>query len=228
MLQDGGSEELPVKQLCMIAATLLCCSAAHAQTPEPEREVQGTTVTSRDPPIRVTVPKDARYIGADRWPLRGVADCEIHVFVDADADKLIQRLYWIQFEAFLPSQPGARYDYDRDGRTEMNGLVVRHRERFGETAGTPPAGSDLEHVQTLVAKAGYTWPREAVNTRLVHLPDDTKRREVMVIYIEDMAPTGKTSADFLSEGKISAAWTPVAAGVLQRAKARITFERVSP
>ena len=135
MLQDGGSEELPVKQLCMIAATLLCCSAAHAQTPEPEREVQGTTVTSRDPPIRVTVPKDARYVGADRWPLRGVADCEIHVFVDADADKLIQRLYWIQFEA---------------------------------------------------------------------------------------------SADFLSEGKISAAWTPVAAGVLQRAKERITFERVSP
>jgi hypothetical protein len=228
MLQDGVVRTDAVKHVCMTFATLLCCSVASAQTPAPERKVVGTAVTSRDPAIRVSVPKEARYIGADRWPLHGVADCEIHVFVEADASKRIQRLYWIQFEAFLPTQPGARYDYDRDAATEINGFPVRHRERFGATAEKTRAGSDLEHVKKLVAAAGYTWPAEAVNARLVHLPDDTRRREVMVIYIEDMASTGKTSADFLSEGKVSAAWTPVAAGVLERAKARVTFERVSP
>jgi hypothetical protein len=67
----------------------------------PERVVQGTTVTSAsDPAVRITVPKSAQYVGADRWDLYDVADCEIHVFVEADAQKIIQRLYWIQFEGY--------------------------------------------------------------------------------------------------------------------------------
>jgi hypothetical protein len=217
-----------VKHVCITLAALLSCTVAYAQTTAPERKVDGNAVTSREPPIRVTVPKDARYIGADRWPLHGVADCEIHVFVEADASKQVQRLYWIQFEAFLPTQPGARYDYARDATTEINGLEIRHRERFGTTTEKTREGSDLEHVQKLVAAAGYTWPREIVNARLVHLPDDTRRREVMVIYIEDMATTGKTAGDFMQDGKVSAAWAPVADSVLQRAAQRVTFEKVSP
>ena len=207
-------------------ASLLLAVSSYAQPPE--RKVDGTRVTSRSPAIRITVPKEATYVGADRWPLYDVADCEVHVFVEADATKRVQRLYWIQFEAYLPSKPDSTYNYDRDQVTTMNGLEVRHRERFGPSNEKPRAGSDGERVMRMVASAGYTLPPDTVNSRLVHLPDASRRSEVMVIYIEDMAPLGKTSSDFLVDGKVSDAWAPVGRGVLARATSRISFERVSP
>src|SRR5205085_3757302 len=55
--------------------------------------------------LTVRVPRSAAYAGGDHFVLQGVADCEIHVFVEADAGHRVRRLYWIQFEAYLPSEP---------------------------------------------------------------------------------------------------------------------------
>ena len=215
-----------MKPIVLSLAALLFCTGAHVQGAAPERTVEGSVVTSRDPAIRITLPKEARYVGADRWTLYDVADCEVHVFVEADAARNVQRVYWVQFEAFIPSQPDSKYNYDRDAIAEINGFAVHHRERFGPDDEKPRAGSDLEHVRKMILAAGYRLPKEIINARLVHLPDDTRRKEVMVIYMEDMATTGKTSADFIVGGKISDAWTPVGERLLERAKARVKFERV--
>ena len=185
-------------------------------------------MTLQRPPLRIRVPASAVYAGAHRWVLYDVADCEVHVFIEADANRQVQRLYWVQFEAYLASKPELRYNYERDEATTVNGYAVRHRERFGPSDEPPRAGSDLEQVLRLVAAAGYRLPRETVNARLVFLPDASRRSEVMVIYIEDMASTGRTSADFLADGAITAAWPPVAATVLERARARIAFEGTAP
>jgi hypothetical protein len=219
---------LMMRSIVFALAALLFCSGADAQVTAPARKVEGSVVTSRDPALRVTLPKDARHVGADRWTLYGVADCEVHVFVEADAAKTVQRLYWVQFEAYIPSQPDSKYNYDRDATTEISGLAIHHRERFGPDDQNPRAGSDLEHVRELVLGAGYTLPKEMINSRLVYLPDSSMRKEVMVIYIEDMASIGKTSADFLVGDKINDAWTPVAEKLLERAKVRVGFERVAP
>lgn len=207
---------------------LLWCGDAQAQPTALQARVEGSAVTLPRPPLRIRVPASAVYAGAHRWVLYDVADCEVHVFIEADAHRQVQRLYWIQLEAYLASKPELRYNYDRDQVTTINGFEVRHRERFGPSDEPPRAGSDLEQVLKLVAAAGYRLPRETVNSRLVYLPDDTRRSEVMVIYIEDMASTGKTSADFMADGAITAAWPPVAATVLERARARISFERTGP
>jgi hypothetical protein len=217
-----------MKRTVLTLAALLFCNPAHAQVAAPERKVDGSVVTSRDPAMRIRLPKESRYVGADRWTLYDVADCEVHVFVEADAAQNVQRVYWVQFEAYIQSQPNARYNYDRDAITEINGLAVHHRERFGAGDEKPRAGSDLEHVRTMILAAGYKLPAEIINARLVYLSDDTKRKEVMVIYMEDMATTGKTSVDFLADGKISGAWTPVGEKLLERAKARVKFEKVAP
>ena len=217
-----------MKRMVLTLAALLFCNGAHGQVTVPERKVEGSVVISRDPAMRITLPKEARYVGADRWTLYDVADCEVHVFVEADAARNVQRVYWVQFEAFIPSRPDSTYNYDRDAITEINGLAVHHRERFGASDEKPRAGSDLEHVRDMILAAGYTLPKEIINARLVHLPDDTKRKEVMVIYMEDMATTGKTSADFIAGAKISEAWTPVGEKLLERAKARVKFEKVAP
>ncbi len=84
-------------------ALLLVSTAATAADKEPERKVEGTTVTSdQDPAVKVTFPATAQYVGSDRWDLYGIADAELHVFVEADAQKRVQRLYWVQFEGYLP------------------------------------------------------------------------------------------------------------------------------
>ncbi len=217
-----------MKRIVLTLAALLFCNEAHAQVAAPERKVEGSVITSRDPAMRITLPKEAHYVGADRWTLYDVADCEVHVFVEADAAKKVQRVYWVQFEAYIPSKPDARYNYDRDAITQINGLAVHHRERFGAGDEKPRAGSDLEHVRDIILDAGYELPKEIINARLVHLPDDTKRKEVMVIYMEDMATIGNTSADFIAGGQISKAWTPVGEKLLERAKARVKFEKVAP
>ena len=63
----------------------------------PERKVEGHVITSmRDPAVRISLPNSAQYLGAQRWVLHDMADCELHVFVDATPQKLVQRLYWVQ------------------------------------------------------------------------------------------------------------------------------------
>jgi hypothetical protein len=77
----------------------------------PKPIVQSVT-SERDPKVRIQLPKSAQYVGADRWVLYGIADCELHAFVDADRQKNVQRLYWVQFEGYLPTKPELKHKYD--------------------------------------------------------------------------------------------------------------------
>jgi hypothetical protein len=60
----------------------------------------------------IQVPRLAAYLGAERWDLYDVADCELHLFVEAYPDKTVKAMYWIQFEAYLPTNEHT-YDYSR-------------------------------------------------------------------------------------------------------------------
>lgn len=69
-----------------------------AQAIEPQRNVKGNVIISeRDPRVRIQLPKSMRYVGRDRWVLYDVADCELHAFVESDAQHNITRLFWVQF-----------------------------------------------------------------------------------------------------------------------------------
>src|SRR3954468_15515081 len=82
---------------------LMFVAAAAAAEKSPERSVHGSTLTSsHDPAVEIRLPRAAKYVGAARWDLYGICDAELHVFVEADAHQQVQRLYWIQFEGYLP------------------------------------------------------------------------------------------------------------------------------
>src|SRR5258708_13184055 len=84
-----------------------------AQAQGPERRVQANVITSeRDPKVRLRFPKAVQYVGADRWVLYGIADCELHAFVEADEQKNVQRLYWVQFEGYIPTRPELKHEYN--------------------------------------------------------------------------------------------------------------------
>src|SRR5262245_10488566 len=59
-------------------------------------------------------------------------------------------------------------------------------------------GSDLEHILALVRSRGYAMPADMMSVRLVHLLDKQKRKELMIVYSEDLAMTG-LAADQLRE-----------------------------
>src|SRR3954452_3017532 len=155
-----------------LSAALLCYTAFASGSDKPERQVKANVLTSqRDPKIRIELPRSVRYVGADRWPLFDLADCELHVFVDSKAGKKVQRLYWLQFEAYLPSRPELHHTYPFTKTETISGLLFDVRSRFGASAETPKPGSDNEHVQALLHAKRYELPQALMNVRFVHLLD---------------------------------------------------------
>ena len=210
--------------LQQIAVLILLCISLAAQTTAPERAVQKNVITSvRDPSIRIQIPESVEYVGADRWILYGIADCELHTFVEADAQRNVQRLYWIQFEGYIPTRPDLHYTYDSPRHTAIGGLdfYVDTWVRPNDAATEP--GSDREHIETLIRSKGYKMPAGMMYVRLVHLLDEQKRKELMIIYGEDLASTRLTAAELKEGGSAYGRWAAIEKDVIERAQKKIAI-----
>jgi hypothetical protein len=207
------------------AVAAVLSSSLLSQSPIPQHRVQGHTITSEDePPVRITLPDSAQYAGADRWVLYGMADCELQAFVDADSRKTVQRLYWVQFESYLPTRPDLHHTYDSPRHTSIGGMdfYVDTWARAKDAPVTP--GSDVEHILALIRAKGYHMPENTISVRLVHLLDAEKRKELMIIYSEDIDPTGLAARDLEPGGKARERWPEMEKGIIQRAEKAIAVE----
>jgi len=215
------------KRLGILAmqCALLCGSLAGAN---PERKIEGSRVISQhDPAVDIRLPNSAQYAGADRWILYDIADCELHAFVEADAQHNVQRLYWVQFEAYVPSRPELKHTYDSPQHTQIGGMdfYVDTWARASNEETTP--GSDREHIEALIRAHGYKMPPGMIYVRLVHLLDEQKRKELMIIYGEDVAATGFAAADLGEGGKAHDRWPQIAKGLVERAQQKIAVGKTS-
>jgi hypothetical protein len=220
----------------MIGWIALAATAQAATAPAPNKAdppqaiVSGHTVAHKAAGLTIKVPASATYVGAERFDLYGVADAEIQVFAEADKDKRLTRLYWIQFESYWPDHPNNHYDYTGDRREQHWGNTVWVNSGPGSTTTPPRPGGDRAHVQAMLEKAGYKAPPEMMNVRMIQLLDDPKgtghgRRELMFIYAEDLAKTGKTLAELTdAKGENNAAWEPLDQPLVQRATTAFSVE----
>jgi hypothetical protein len=212
-----------------IVAVVLLCSFLPAQSPRPERDVGGNVITSaRDPRVRIRLPKSVQYVGANRWVLYDIADCELHIFVDADSNMNVQRLYWVQFEGYLATRPELKHTYDSPRHTSLGGMDFYVDTWVRRKDAEMRPGSDLEHVGTLLRTRGYHMPDGMMYVRLVHLLDERKRQELMIIYGEDVAPTGFTASDLQEGGKAYDRWSSIADGVVHRAEKSLVIDQKLP
>jgi hypothetical protein len=212
-----------------ILVIVLFCGCLVAQIMRPEREVDGNVITSeRDPHLRIHLPNSAQYVGADRWVLYGMADCELHAFVDVDAQKNVQRLYWVQFEGYLPTRPELKHTYDSPRHANIGGMgfYVDTWVRTKDAEMRP--GSDVEHIVALIRARGYHMPDGMMYVRLVHLLDEQKRKELMIIYGEDVAQSGLTAAELQQGGKAHDRWPTIAKDLLERAEKRVGIKQTRP
>jgi hypothetical protein len=215
------------QSLLPIGIAILACVPL-VPSEAPERKVEGNVIISRrEPEARIELPKSVQYVGADRWALYDIADCELHAFVEADPQKNVQRLYWIQFEGYLRTKPDLKHEYDSPRHTTIGRLDFYIDTWVRPDNAPTQKGSDREHIEALVRRQGYHMPAGMMYVRLVHLLDQQKRKELMIIYGEDLAPTGFSVADLGEGGKAFAQWPNIDKDLVERAKQKIALQQTA-
>ncbi len=193
-------------------------------TTEPEytglkRSVSGNELVSpRDPAAVLRFDPAYRYLGGQKFVLYGVADTEQHFFVETTAENELKSVYWVQYEAYLPGKP---YTYDYDDSPLR--VTLGDYEFYTDTAAfhfDPDVerrrGTDGAMVRRFLADKGYAYPREVLYARLVYLTDESRQKELMIIYMEDLATHGLTAAELNEGGARAARWPEVEQALLDR------------
>ena len=190
---------------------LLLASTLVAQTALQRRVEGNTLISTADPSASLTFDKAFVYAGGQSIDIFKVAGAEQYFFIDAAADRSVRRFYWVQFEHYYPDNTEV-YDYSRIpqkpvdlGRLAFMG-DVRVRPKYFTMDDRP--GSDSMAAADFLRAKGYRLDGAFVTLRLFHLPDATKRRELMVIYGEALppgAPEGPATAQITAHAQANVA-----------------------
>lgn len=210
--------------LSPFASTLAQSSSAFTPPPtvaasEASRKVKGQVLTSTAAPaIRLEFAKGFKYVGNQDFILYDVAHAEQHFFVDADKQGRIKRRYWVQFEGYLPNNAHT-YRYKANKTATIGGLdfiADAAPRNIKGSQGRPD--SDANRARAFLESKGYRMASDDVlSQRLVHLVDEAKRNELMIIYMEDLSATGLSAGDLSPGGRAAAQWDDLSKQLLDRA-----------
>lgn len=183
------------------------------------RSVSGNElVSNRDPRVVMRFHADFDYLGGQQFVLYGVADTEQYFFAESDENENLKSFFWVQFEAYLPDN-SYTYDYDDSpGRLQLGDFdfYVDTEVVASDPNRKQRRGTDGAMMRQFLASKGFTLPLNFLYARLVHLTDATNRKELMVIYIEDLAPQGMTPAELQEGGASADRWPLVENAMLER------------
>jgi hypothetical protein len=183
------------------------------------RSVKDQVLTSTEmPAVRIEFDKGFKYVGGHSFILYDVAHAEQHFFLDADKEGRVKRMYWVQFEGYLPTNSNV-YRYKVDKTQVIGGLEFiadAYARNIKANPGRPD--SDGARARAFLEGKGYRMASDDVlSQRLVHLIDDAKRDELMIIYLEDLSGMGLTAADLAEGGRAAPQWGEISNGLLDRA-----------
>jgi len=184
----------------------------------PIRRIDGQTLASSNlPKVTLKFDKAFKYVGTQSFVLYDVANAEQHFFVEAGKDKRVKRLYWIQFEGYLPGNTHT-YNYQRNKVVKLGHLEFIADAYARNTKTTPGrAGSDGSRAREFLKSKGFSMADEIMIQRLVHLTDESKRNELMIIYMEDLSALGMTAAELAPGGAKASSLEAVSSSLLERA-----------
>jgi hypothetical protein len=215
-----------------VSSKTLCArstSSSPTTSPGPPqvRTVKGQVLTSTEmPAIRIKFSKPFKYVGTQSFILYDVARAEQHFFVDADKQGRVKRMYWVQFEGYLPNNNHA-YRYKVNESVNVGGfdfIADAYARNIKVNPGRPD--SDGSRARAFLETKGYRMASDDImSQRLVHLIDEAKRHELMIIYIEDLSGMGLTAADLAEKGRAAAQWGTISKGLLGRAVRGMTVLR---
>jgi hypothetical protein len=191
------------------------------------RKADGQVLSSPTmPAIKLKFDKAFKYVGGQAFVLYDVARAEQHFFVDADNKGSIKRMYWVQFEGYLPSNTHS-YRYQSPKRAKIGDLEFI-ADSFARNVKTSPGrpDSDGSRARQFLEKKNLRMASDEVMAqRLVNLIDEQKRNELMIIYMEDLSPQKLTAVELAPEGRAAGQWEEISKALLERATKGIEIVR---
>ena len=193
-------------------------------SPISERSVQNNLLYSADAPvIHIQVNPSFTYVGSQSFILYNVAQVEQYHFVIVGPDRHVMRLLWIQFEGYLDNNQHT-YHYPASAKLALNGYEFLHDSNvlnIDQDFQERP-DSDSAHVVTYLREQGYDLRGDTIYKRLVWL-DRAKRKELMIIYSEDLKGIGLDMAEVAKIDRSSKRWVELEQGLHQRALESFTI-----
>lgn len=225
---------------------IISCSSPSSEEYDSFLEFQGELVnvaliSSSFPEGSISFDSSIQYIGSKSFILYKVARCEIHLFAELDSLGGYERLYWIQYEGYLPGKllpfpanlkpGGLTYDYIDDPYRES----IAGKEFYIKTGNfkiefseaelngkSDEDDSDFLNVARLLNQKGININSEVLSVRMVHLNED-KSDELMIIYYESLGNDDHRVKTLEGQGKTSPQWDFISNDLISRAKAGITL-----
>lgn len=203
------------------SVALVVCSAGcqSADGQAPLRVVEGRELRSSAlPAMRLCVDSAFQFIGDFEFRIRDVAAGRRFVFADVREDTVV-RLVIAQFESFLPTS-GETYRYSFDGVPLRAGMPFRENEfAFSHTveAVENPEG-EAALTTRFLASRGYHIDDEVMSWRFLTVPDSAKKHELIIFYIEPLAPSGVRLLDLYAGDEATPLWRALASQLKLRAE----------
>lgn len=232
------------KKAVLIAVVMVVVAMAYTHwyssnrgqfTTAPEYSDLGRTVSGNDlisdhdPAVILRFGPTFRHIGGQKFILYGVADTEQHFFVETTADDKLKSVYWVQYEAYLPDN---YYSYDYEDSPLR--VTLGDYEFYTDTDAVAfdpdkkrASGTDGALARQLLESKGYVFPNNFAYARLVYLTDESRRKELMIIFIDDLESYGFSAAELAEGGAEASRWPEVERAHLDRIKNTLTVLTVA-
>jgi hypothetical protein len=189
------------------------------------RRVENNVLHSEKLPVaQIKIDPQFSYTGNTSFVLYNVAHVEQHHFIVADEHKRVQRLLWFQFEGYLDNN-NHKYNYSGLETMVLGNLTLLHDadvSNIDDDYKERPT-SDSAHVVEFFRERDYAFGGDAMFKRMVWLDHDL-RNELMIIYSEDLAPTGFSVSDLTKRGPYQAEWDSISKALQERALASFSIQ----
>lgn len=224
------NEPIKLTGFCASHACLISCLLVLGQTrpvrgqehaaPRPERHVEGNVLESAAlPEIRIQVADEFDYVGMFEFTLKGLAFGERHVFVDSKNAR-VRRLVIVQFEGFLPNNDYT-YNYDFAGADTLGGFRFRHNTwaYSNRQAQQESPGAEGPLTARFLRSRGFYLEDELMMSRFVMVPDEERRHEMILYYLENASETGHRIETFYdAQDDPTAHWIEISMGLEGRSR----------
>jgi hypothetical protein len=197
-------------------------------------------VSKKQPEITIRLPEAFAYVGQTAFILDEKAAVDRHHFLDVAAAGAVSRLVILHFERFLPSNDstisyrppepphhaGPNYRFTLEP-VRLGDHDYIHNTWFFDAAADVQAEPDKElaHTARLLRGHGYTLPDELRMSRYFRVLDATRKSELILFYMEPLAPTGFTLADFVAGGAGARVFDQLSAEISARSRAVFQIEQ---
>jgi hypothetical protein len=161
------------------------------------RVESNTFISSDNPDIRVSVDRKFKYIGSLPFAIEKVARGNRYIFVQANPEKHIQRMFIIQQEGFVPSSDEI-YRYKITTPAKLGSSDYQHSVIMYDNDANirEEPGKEADLTQRFLADRGYVLEPELVMSRFARSADSERKHEIIFFCFENLSSYRHKLKDF--------------------------------